>query len=500
MARLLIGSSLVLGLSLYTVQLSTPTRLWTDAAGRPTADAREAVALLERAAADGLAPRDYGTDVLRAELTALGSAPGLARGEAFEAALTGAVSRYLRDLHGGRVDPRSVGFTIPPRPPLDAAEAMGEAVARHRLTAAAAELTPQIPAYQELRVVLARYRALAADATLEPPEARAPRDPEGACRDRLRIWRLLLAFGDVPASAGMPDCAATAGGGAFQDGVTRFQARHGLAPDGVAGPATRAALRVPIAWRVRQIELSLERLRWVPNLTAGRFVAVNIPMFRLRAFDGGPSAERPAFTSKVIVGRALNTRTPVMLEELERVIFRPSWNVPASIVQHEILPALTRDPSYLRRHDMELTTVDGTVRVRQRPGPANSLGLVKFDFPNEAGVYMHGTPAPELFDRARRDFSHGCIRVADPVGLAEWVLAGEGAAREPAWTRERVLAAMHAPSSRRVDLAHPVPVVLFYLTAVVAPEDGAVHFAGDIYGHDARLHRALENSCGSETS
>jgi murein L,D-transpeptidase YcbB/YkuD len=207
----------------------------------------------------------------------------------------------------------------------------------------------------------------------------------------------------------------------------------------------------------------------------------------------------------VIVGRALNTQTPVFAEEMRYLIFRPYWNVPSSILRKEILPTLARDPDYLRRQDMEIVSGPGddarpvamseesmaglrrgTLRVRQRPGPKNSLGLVKFVFPNDLDVYMHGTPTPQLFGRARRDFSHGCVRVEDPIALAQWALQDQ-----PQWTRDRILDAMHATGSQRVSLTRPIQVILFYVTAVVMPEDGTIRFAEDIYGHDAKLDRAL---------
>ena len=187
------------------------------------------------------------------------------------------------------------------------------------------------------------------------------------------------------------------------------------------------------------------------------------------------------------------------------IIFRPYWNVPSSILRHEILTTLERDPDYLQRHDMEIVsgpgddarpvavTVEsiellrqGKLRVRQRPGPKNALGLVKFVFPNDYNVYLHGTPAPQLFSRHRRDFSHGCVRVEDPVGLAEWALK-----EQPEWTRERILAAMNANQPRQVNLTRPIQVILYYITAVVMPEDETIHFAEDIYGHDTKLDRAL---------
>jgi murein L,D-transpeptidase YcbB/YkuD len=208
----------------------------------------------------------------------------------------------------------------------------------------------------------------------------------------------------------------------------------------------------------------------------------------------------------VIVGRALKTQTPVLVEEMRHVVFRPYWNVPRSILRNEILPKVARDASYLARHDMDIVRGagddaqpvaatpqniellrQGALRLRQRPGPHNSLGLVKFAFPNNENVYMHGTPAPELFARTRRDFSHGCIRLEDPVSMAAWVLGDQ-----PSWTRERIVSAMSGARPVRVDLATPIQVVLFYTTAAVGPGDGTVRFADDIYRHDARLEAALQ--------
>ena len=198
------------------------------------------------------------------------------------------------------------------------------------------------------------------------------------------------------------------------------------------------------------------------------------------------------------------TRTPVFVEQMREIIFRPYWNIPSSIVRREILPDLAKDPGYLERHDMELVAgpsdqspvvatnalnlaklTAGRLRLRQRPGPDNSLGLIKFVFPNDEDVYLHATPAVALFARSRRDFSHGCVRVQDPVGLAEWALSHQG------WTREAIETAMRAPSPTRVTLDRTVTVVLFYATAAVTSSDELLHFADDIYGYDRTLDRAL---------
>jgi murein L,D-transpeptidase YcbB/YkuD len=293
--------------------------------------------------------------------------------------------------------------------------------------------------------------------------------------------------------------------GAGVEGLKRFQVRHGLEPDGVLGRSTIAALRVTLTWRIRQIELALERLRWLPHLGDERVIALNIPMFRLWAWGTIPPSGVPLFGMDVIVGRALSTQTPVFVEEMREVVFRPYWNVPRSILRGEVLPKLERDPDYLRLEDLEIVSGDGDgappvaptadalarlkqglLRVRQRPGPRNALGLIKFDFPNRDDVYMHGTPAQELFARNRRDFSHGCVRVADPVALAEWVLQDQ-----PEWPRDRILAATRGTATVRVRLSRPIKVILFYTTAAVMPEDGTIHFAEDIYRHDLKLDRAL---------
>jgi murein L,D-transpeptidase YcbB/YkuD len=472
--------------ALYAPGADAP--VWVDASGRPGKDARDALALLMHAADEGLDPSDYAAAALQRAASALEAAPEVA---AFDTGLSVSTLRYLQHLHEGRVDPRAIGFRMNTPPDHhDFAAILREALAGHRIPATAADFTPALPLYRNLRVMLARYRLLAADATLEalPPPA-APVRPGGPYPGAGALTAWLVALGDLPADTNTsgPPRSPELYDGALVEGVKHFQVRHGLDADGVLGRATQAALHVPLAWRGRQIELALERLRWIPHLGDERLVAVNIPMFRLSAWDAIPPSGAPSFETGVIVGRALNTQTPVFVEEMRYIIFRPYWNVPPSILRHEILPALARNPDYLRRHDMEVVSAPGKpLRVRQRPGVKNSLGLVKFVFPNDDNVYLHGTPVPALFSRARRDFSHGCVRVEDPVALAEWALADQ-----PEWTRDRILAAMHADASRRVDLARPIRVILFYITAVVTAEDGAIRFADDIYGHDTKLDRML---------
>jgi murein L,D-transpeptidase YcbB/YkuD len=234
--------------------------------------------------------------------------------------------------------------------------------------------------------------------------------------------------------------------------------------------------------RARQIELAMERLRWLPDLKGQRLVVVNIPAFSVWGWDVERADGIPALGMAAIIGRARQTKTPVFTAAMTSIVFNPSWNVPQSIVRNEILPAFARDPDYLRRHHMEMTDAGGTPRVRQAPGPWNALGRIKFDLPNPHSVYLHGTPAQELFNRPRRDFSHGCVRLSNPIALAEWLLKGQGH-----WTREGIQAAIDRGTTSTVALADPPQVVVFYMTAEFVPADGSVRFVEDLYGHDARL-------------
>ena len=482
--------------------------LWVDAAGRPDHSAHDALTLLSGAADEGLDPADYRQGQLdRLTATLESESPLLLRDLAsFDVALSSGMLRYLHHVHSGRVDPHTIGLRLSvPADHHDFAALLRSAVADRRVIEAVADLRPTLEQYGALRTLLTRYRSLAADATLEalPPFAAVVHPGESYAGLGI-LSRQLAALGDLPAGTPSP-AGSTAYEGTLVEGVKRFQVRHGLESDGVLGKRTQAALRIPLAWRVRQIELALERLRWLPHLGDERLVAINIPMFRLWAWDSIPPSGVPSLGMDVIVGRALSTQTPVFVEQLREVIFRPYWNIPRSIARHEILPILERDPDYLRRQNMEIVrgpgddaqAVAGTaenlallrqgaLRVRQRPGPRNALGLVKFVFPNQENVYMHGTPAQELFSRSRRDFSHGCVRVEDPVALAEWALKDR-----PEWTRDRILSAMTGTQSLHVKLLRPIQVILFYTTAAVMPEDGTIHFAEDIYLHDARLDRAL---------
>jgi murein L,D-transpeptidase YcbB/YkuD len=476
--------------------------------GRPGAQARQAVAILATADTHGLEPQDYGARALTqaVEAALVGPAPDAATAERLNRALTDAMQRYLAELHGGRVDPRKIhqNFDAPPRGVFDAAATLRSAVAAQRLPQAAQEAAPRLPIYERLRGALASYRAMgehpAWQQRLPVPVAKAAAKSQlpvsGAPAGGVLVQRLVV-LGDLPAAA--------EGLAPSQDAVTealkRFQLRHGLTTDGVLGKATWAQLEVAPQRRARQIELTMERLRWTPLMQGPRMVVVNIPEFVLRTYEVQDDRIGESAGMKVIVGRALDHRTPVFDEDMRFIEFSPYWNVPISIARAETIPRLRRDPGYLERQGFEFVTRDGQVsgmplsqaldavlagqlRIRQRPGPHNALGDIKFVFPNRDNIYLHHTPSTGLFERDRRDLSHGCIRVERPEELAQFVLRDM-----PDWTPDRIKAAMEAGKSSTLKLTQPLPVLIAYGTALVI--EGRTHFFDDIYGHDRVLDAAL---------
>lgn len=479
--------------------------LWLAGEGRLTDSGRDALRLLAFANSDGLSPDDYAVRALReqAESIEKGSAGADDRAH-FDVALSASMLAYLHDLQSGRRNARRTAAS-----PVDSASAglpgqLRAAAASRQVVGLVTASRPHDPQYALLSSALARYR----ESTLRNVPPLKPGHPTVHPGDRFdaleRLWSYLVIVGDAPADSVTPsDDRYT---GVVVDAVKHFQRRHALDPDGVIGPRTMAELSVPLSWRVRQIELAMERLRWLPRRGAEqRLVIVNIPMFTLSAWETLPPSSAPAFSTRVIVGKAVKTETPMFEAVLTEILFRPYWNVPMSIVRGEVLPTLARQPDYLVREQLELVAGEtdaspvvaasaenlallrqGRLRLRQRPGPKNALGLVKFSFPNPFDVYMHATPVQALFSRSRRDFSHGCVRIEDPVGLAAWVLAAQ-----PRWTPQQITDAMNAQMSSRVRVEHPVRVILRYATAVVSMETGDTLFAEDIYGLDRALDREM---------
>jgi murein L,D-transpeptidase YcbB/YkuD len=360
--------------------------------------------------------------------------------------------------------------------------------------------------YARIGNALERYRVLAAeDDGAILPETGKPVAPGDHYEGVPRLIRLLMRIGDLSADAISADTISSDPDvyhGALVTAVKRFQRRHGLEPDGRIDKATLAQLNTPLAFRVHQLELALERWRRRPYDPSRPAIVLNLPEFRLRAFR----ANHLDLEMKIVVGQAPDHKTPILSSELESVIFRPYWNVPLSIQRAELVPEIMKDPSFLSANHFQMVTAQddvvedtlsddlisqlrsGSLRLRQKPGPRNPLGSVKFVFPNDYQVYMHATSEPWLFARRFRDLSHGCIRVERAEDLAEWVLQDE-----PGWTRNRILKAMHGSESIEVRLTQPIQLVTMYATAV-ALESGEVHFFDDIYGEDEVLEKELAGS------
>jgi murein L,D-transpeptidase YcbB/YkuD len=469
---------------------------------RPSSQALSMIALFKNAWTKGLEPEDYDASRWDARLRALqDSGAGVAL---FDVALTVCAMRYVSDLRVGRINPRHFNFGLNvEHKKYDLVQFL-----RYRLLpasdiAAALEgIEPPFAGYQRTEQALVRYTELTnIDDGEKLPASAKPINPGQVYSGVPRLTRFLRLVGDLP-----PDAAMSANpqlyDGALVEGVKRFQRRHGLDDDGRLGIATVKQLNVPLSDRVRQLQLTLERWRWLPTEFSAPPIVVNIPDFRLRAVDEN---NKVAMDMRVVVGKAMRTQTPVFSRDMTYIVLRPYWNVPPSILRGEIIPAIQRNRNYIANKRYEVTTHAGKVvtsgelsddvlaqlkagklAVRQKPGPTNALGLVKLIFPNEHNVYLHSTPAPDLFSRSRRDFSHGCIRVEKPAELAAWVLRNNSG-----WTLQRVQQGMqHGSDNVTVSLAQRVPVFIVYGTAI-AYDNNEVHFYDDIYGHDAKLTQAL---------
>ena len=470
--------------------------------GQPSAQALALVQLFQEAWKKGLVPEDYDASRWNDRVEAL-KKPG-ADPARFDVALTVCTMRLVSDLHIGRINPKHFHFGLSvEEKKYDLVELLQKRIMPSSDVSAVLDgIEPPFGGYRRTEAALVRYVDLASrDDGEKLPVPRAPVEVGQEYAGAPRLYRFLSLVGDLPPDA-PPPADARIYDRALADAVRRFQRRHGLEEDGRLGPGTLEQLNVPLSDRVRQIQLTLERWRWLPSQFSSPPIIVNIPDFRLRALN---ESNTVAMDMRVVVGKALRTETPVFSRDMTYVVFRPYWNVPSSIRRGEIVPAIGRDRGYIAKKSYEVTTHDGKpvtdgpisdavlseltagkLAVRQKPGPNNALGLVKLMFPNEHNVYLHSTPAQALFSKTRRDFSHGCIRVERPEDLAAWALRDN-----PDWTLERVREAMQSgPDDVTVKLARPVPVFIVYGTAL-AYENGEVHFWEDIYGHDASLAQAL---------
>jgi L,D-transpeptidase YcbB len=473
----------------------------------PSPQARQLIALLLQAEQKGLNADDYDGARWNARVALLKPAaaqPTEADALRFDVALTVCVMRYISDLHIGKVNPRHFDFGLDVETKkYDLPDFLKDHVVDGSdVTGALAQVEPPYPGYKRTIAALHTYLELAKQSDNSklpvPKKTIAPGDTYAGIPQLAQKLRIV---GDLPADAVVP-ADATVYQGALVEAIKSFQRRHGREPDGRIGAQALADLNVPLSVRVRQMQLVLERWRWLPLSYNASPIVANIPEFRLRAYDEN---FKVAVTMNVVVGKAYNHDTPIFVDRMEYLVFRPYWSVPYSIARAEFFSRIARDPEYLAKKGFEVVdsrqqvVASGTVSsdvleqlragrlfIRQKPGPKNSLGLVKFIFPNNFNIYMHDTPEQEFFSRSRRDFSHGCIRLERPADLAAFVLRNN-----PGWDMDRVRAAMKGDSTQQVNLSRAIPVLILYGTVIV-PEDGLVHFYDDIYGHDAALDQVLQ--------
>jgi murein L,D-transpeptidase YcbB/YkuD len=471
---------------------------------QPSATALQYIAMFQQAAEKGLVPEDYDAPQWAERLNRLKNSSTDSDLARFDAGLTVSLMRYVRALNAGRANPKMPGRQVNiENQELDLAVFLHGKL--ENAADAAAEIKavePPWPGYWRTLDWLHRATAIMKQDSGELlPVPQKPVLPGQAYASVPRLAALLRLIGDLPGDAQV-DQNSGVYVGALVEAVKEYQDRHGLDVDGKLNASVVNDLNIPLSHRLEQIVLTLERWRWVEHSFPQPPIVVNVPEFKLRAYD---AAGHVVLFKKVIVGKAYGHHTPLFEKDIKYVVFRPYWEVTPSIQRGETVPHLERDRNYVAKNDFEVVSADGKVvtdgvisdevlaqlregryRVRQKPGPSNSLGLVKIIFPNPDNVYMHGTDAPQLFTASRRDFSHGCVRVENPADLAAWVLR-----YNPGWDLQRVQAAMNGKTDNvTVNLEKPIPVLILYAT-VATLENGWAYFLDDIYGFDAQLQAVL---------
>ena len=451
-----------------------------------------ALAVLASADEHGLDPNAYQLAALTAERDVLARKPTAERRQAlavFDVRLTAALIRLGRDVAVGRLEPQAIDRRWKaqrPMPNLAATLAASRNDVREWLPA----IQPRHPEYTALMRGLAALRGAEAKGGRLPLRAVAVKP--GASHPLVaQLRKRLAATGDL----GAAPVQGTRFDAPLENALRQFQEHHGLPPTGRVDPKTLAALNVPLEVRIRQVAINLERWRWLPDDLGARHFRVNIPYFHLDAYEQG----KVVLDIRAVVGKQGN-ETPIFSERMTHVVLSPYWNIPPKIAIDETMPAVSADPAYLDRQNIEVVRVSGDqaavvdpstldwdddvalegLRFRQRPGAGNALGFVKFMLPNEYDVYVHDTPADALFSRLGRAFSHGCVRIEEPMELAKYVLRDQ-----PRWTPEAIETAMHVGTETHVKLREPIPVHILYLTSWVDPK-GGLHFRDDVYGYDAK--------------
>lgn len=473
--------------------------------GRVRPQGLDVIEILKNAGSRGLEPEDYDGPLWAERVSHLAGKPTEPELVSFDTALTVSAMRYIRAVHVGRVSPKEFNFQLDNgESQFSLAEFLQNKVVRAGDPAGEIQkLEPPFPGYRKLLALLPVYEEYTkhddGQNMQKPAKTLRPGEPYASAA---RLGRFLQLIGDIPAGTQL-EPNPTLYQGALVEGVKHYQDRHGENPSGLLDKRTIDEMNTPGAARIRQIKLTLERWRWLPHSFAQPPVVVNLPEYRLRAMNPDGTV---AFYKKVIIGKAYGHRSPVFEKEIQYVVFRPYWEVTPSIQRGEVVPHILKDPGYIAKHNFQVITPKGEVvtenevspevleglrsgrlMVRQKPGPTNSLGLVKIIFPNPENVYLHGTDVPQLFSQDVRDLSHGCIRVDQPAELVAWVLRNN-----PGWDLERVKATMNGDKQNvQVNLSTRIPVLIVYGTAAVN-EENQIRFFDDVYGYDAVLEKALK--------
>lgn len=394
-----------------------------------------------------------------------------------DALLTLAALNYISQMKGNRLNPHeAVKEIYVKQVAIDEAEELKNYLSLPDQCGWIHGLGPTTSEYQRLKQALASYRHKKAQGGWPqlPQGTKLEKGDQGALVETLKAQ--LMAQDALPSHGQAGDRFDAA----LEVAVKNYQKLHGLEPDGKVGGETLKALNIPVDERIRSLIVNLERHRWFPSSLPARYVQVNIPGFYLKAVDGG----KPVFYMRIITGKE-HTKTPVFNANITEVIFNPAWHVPASIAR-ELMPKINRNPSAYAAKGYH---INGG-KIVQSPGAGNALGKLRFTVDSPFSIYFHGTPQKGLFGKAQRAFSHGCIRVQDPVKLAEFVL------QDPEeWSRESIEEESSGTRTNRVALSQKLPVFVTYFTAFI-DEDQKVHFVADEYGQDQKLWSALENLKG----
>jgi murein L,D-transpeptidase YcbB/YkuD len=471
---------------------------------RPTPALRAMVQRFLAAGSHGLDPSDYDAASHDSTLARLEAGSLLSPEDVlvFDARVSASALRYVAAMRNGRVRLSWREDTLMARRPAADVVPLVDSVLRAPEPALVlAQLDARGAGYVGLQAALVRARRTAADTTLILPRLVPPVRPGGRLEEAAELRRYLVALADLPDTFATPGSAVdTLYEPTLVARVKAFQRAEGLKADGVLGKGTLERLAAARRWRVRQLELALERWRTMADPPESTHVWVNIPEFRVHVREPTLAGWRDALTMNVVVGSLGRNETPELDEQLESIIFRPYWNVTPRIMRDEILPKAAEDSTYLAKESMELVqngkvipvtpeniAAIGTngIRVRQTPGAQNALGTMKFLLPNDQGIYLHDTPTRSTFSRERRAESHGCIRLADAKALALWLLRDV-----PEWPETRIDSAVAGKKPVEVKLPAPLPVRITYAT-VLANDDGSLQRFPDVYGRDRTLDRVL---------